>query len=420
MQIPNPHRNSISNAFSLAHKWRNLILLALAELLAMTLWFSASAVIPQLTAEWNLTTAAKSWMTMSVQIGFVVGTLISALLNLADRLSNRYLFAVCALLGACFNAIIPLANLTSESAIICRFLTGAVLAGVYPPGMKLMATWCQKDRGMGLGLLVGALTLGSAVPHLLNALPMFGDHGMPPWRTVLIATSILSISAALLTALFIKTGPYLTQSAPFNWRYAHQGLSYKPTRLANFGYLGHMWELYAMWAWAPYFIIDSYQDSQLSLPAARLAGFVVVAIGALGSIVAGVLADKMGRTTITIASLAVSGTCALTVGFFYHHPALLTFICLIWGFAVVADSAQFSTAITELADSRYVGTALTVQTCLGFLLTLFTLRLIPLLRDIIGWQWVFTVLALGPAVGMYNMIALRRLPQAQLLAAGHR
>jgi len=420
MQNFDTDQNNLTGAFSVAQKWRNLILLAVAELLAMTLWFSTSAVIPQLTEEWSLTTAKQSWMTMSVQIGFVVGTLISALLNLADRFSNRYLFALCALLGACFNGIIPLADLNSDTAIVFRFLTGVVLAGVYPPGMKLMATWCKKDRGMGIGLLVGALTLGSAVPHLLNALPIFGDNGMPPWRTILLTTSLLSIAAALLIGLFVKPGPFLSQSAPFNWRYAHQGLSYKPTRLANFGYLGHMWELYAMWAWAPLFLIDSYQESHLSLPAARLAGFGVVAIGALGSICAGVLADKMGRTTITITSLVISGACALTIGCFYHHPAILTAICLIWGFAVVADSAQFSASITELADSRYVGTALTMQTCLGFLLTLFTIHLIPLLRDIIGWQWVFTVLALGPAFGIYNMFALRRLPEAKLLASGNK
>jgi MFS family permease len=407
--------------FDLAiRKWRNLTLVAGAELLAMVLWFSASAVVPQLTVEWSLSTSQQAWMTMSVQIGFVVGALLSAVLNLADRFSSRHLFAISALAGAIFNAAIVLFDLGPGFTLALRFFTGVVLAGVYPPGMKLVATWSKDDRGLGIGLLVGALTLGSAMPHLLNRLPLLGEGGMPPWRDVLVVSSSMAVFAAFIAALFIKEGPFLGQNAPFDWRFAGQTLIYRPTRLVNFGYLGHMWELYAMWTWAPIFLIASYDKAGWNMEDARLAGFGVIAVGAIGCVLAGILADRVGRTTITIWSLVISGSCALVVGFFFTEPVILTLLCLVWGFAVVADSAQFSAAVSELTDSRYVGTALTVQTSLGFLLTLFTIQIIPLLVEVVGWERVFIILALGPAFGVWSMLRLRQLPEAMSMASGNR
>ena len=402
------------------HKWRVLGWLALAELMAMALWFSASAVIPQLRVEYALTGAEEAWLTVGVQVGFVVGALCLALSNLTDRVGAHGLFCVSALCGAACNAAVALFVPSIAVVLALRGATGLCLAGVYPPAMKLVATWTRRDRGLAIGVLVGALTVGSAVPHLLNALPLFGTGGMPPWRAVLYGSSGLAVIAAVVVAMAVREGPYAGPAAPFQWRYVVSALSHRPTRLANFGYLGHMWELYAVWTWVPLALLASYEAAGWSAVGARWAGFATVAVGAVGCVLAGRLADRLGRTTITIASLAISGSCCVVAGFVFQNPLLFTVVCLVWGFAVVADSAQFSAAVSELADPRYVGTALTTQTSLGFLLSVITIRAIAPLRDALGWEVAFLLLVPGPLFGILSMWRLRGLPEATKLASGNR
>jgi sugar phosphate permease len=359
---------------------------------------------------------------MIVQIGFVVGTLISAFLTLADRMEARLLFAVSSLAGAAANALLLGAGGPS-TALPLRFLTGAFLAGVYPPAMKLASSWFRQGRGLAVGALIGALTLGSAAPHSFGVLAFFDTAGEIPWQWTVAGASALAVIGGLLVLVGCEEGPYGQRAPRFDPKAAKEILMQRGVRLANLGYLGHMWELYAMWTWVPAFLLELFETRHgaVGAPAAAAASFAVIAAGGPGSLAAGYLADRLGRTIVVMASLVVSGACCLLAGRLAEVSlTAVVILCLVWGFAVVADSAQFSTMVTELAPRRLVGTALTLQTSLGFLLTTISMRALPWIRENLGWNEAFSMLALGPVAGIVAMVRLRRSPESAAIASGRK
>jgi MFS family permease len=386
-------------------RWRVLALLAAAEVLGMSLWFSASAVAGQYRALWGLSASEAGWLTTTVQLGFVAGTAGAAVLNLADVLPSRWYFAGSALLGALAN--LGLAGSSSyPEALVFRFLTGLCLAGVYPPAMKMAASWFRTDRGLAIGTIVAALTVGKALPYLVRSADVNAI------RPVVLLASAAAASAALLVAAGYRDGPHQFPRRPFSWRLVATVARHRETRLATFGYLGHMWELYAMWTWVPAFLAASAAERAaaghpMPVGLVYLVAFGAIAIGGLGALWGGWAARRIGYAAVTIRAMVASGLCCLAAGLFYGASLfLLAPFVLLWGFFVVADSAQFSAIVAEAAPPHAVGTALTLQTSLGFLLTMVTIQLIPVLADTLGWRLAFAILALGPAAGIG---AIRRL-----------
>ncbi|HEX9891913.1 MAG TPA: MFS transporter [Actinomycetota bacterium] len=393
---------------------RALWLLALGAVLGMTTWFSASAVIPQLRQAWSLGDTAAAWLTIGVQVGFVAGALTSAVFNLADVFPPRAVLLASAVGAAAANGLLMMAD-GPAAGIPLRMATGFFLAGVYPPGLKILATWYRgPERGVPLGILVGAVTLGSAAPHLVNGL------GGLPWPQVVGVSSILTLLGGLVTFSLVGEGPYPFPRSPFDPSQVRRVFANRGVRLASLGYFGHMWELYAMWAWFLLFFGEVLaRAGSPSRGAAALATFAVIGSGAVGCWLGGILGDRWGRSNTTAAAMAVSGTCALTIGLLLDAPPWLVLaVGLVWGVSVVADSAQFSTAVTEVADQAYVGTAVTLQLAVGFTLTVATIWLVPLVREAAGWWPAFAMLAPGPALGIWAMLRLRSSPEAARIAGG--
>jgi MFS family permease len=377
---------------------------SLAQFLGMTLWFSATAVTPLLVREFAMPPDHAAWLTMAVQAGFVAGTLVSALGNLADILNARTLMFIGSLAGAAANAAVIVAP-GSTSVIVLRFLTGAALALVYPPGMKIAAGWFRDRRGFALGLLIGALTLGKAFPYLLTAL--FGDN----WHQPMLLVSGLAALGGIMVLAVVRDGPFVAVTAPFDPHAIRKIFASRGARLATFGYLGHMWELYAMWTWVAVFAAASFTASGMANAGAAgsVAAFLAIGSGAAGCGMAGYLADRFGKARIAMWAMLASAACAaLTVAVFGTSPIWLYALVMIWGFAVVADSAQFSALVSEHAPKEHIGTALTLQTCVGFLLTMVTIEGMPRLAAATSWQYASLLLVPGPLLGAWAMARLKK------------
>ncbi len=396
-------------------KWRALAITGFAVVLSLTTWFSATAVTPELVEAWALSPAEAGWLTNAVQVGFVLGALGSSLVALSDRVSLTWLMGWASVVAALANAGLLLEPGITW-AIVLRTVTGAALASVYPPSMKFIATYFKTGRGLAMGTMVGALTLGSSLPHLVRAL----DGGLD-WQVTVLATSILAIISAGIFAFALREGPFPFARTTVDLRQFGAILKDRPVMLANFGYFGHMWELYAMWGWFLAYAASAVETGGWTLNASLLA-FAVVAMGAPGSVIAGWMADRIGRCNTSALALAGSGVSALLIGVFFDaHPVIFLAIALFWGLTIVSDSAQFSAAVSELTDQKFVGSTLAFQMSVGFTISIFTVWLIPQIVEYFGsWRWSFLVLVPGPIFGVWSMLRLRQMPESLALAGGRR
>jgi len=365
----------------------------------MSLWFVSAAVLPEMTAEAGLTNARGAALSSAVQIGFVVGALSFAILGLADRFDPRRVFLVSGLVAAAANALLLVTPIGGFEQIALRAITGAALAGVYPVGMKIAVGWGQKDRGLLVGLLVGALTLGSASPHLMALL------GGVDWRmTVAVASAASAVGALLI--LLTELGPFHTRAPRFDPSVVAQAWTNRRVRLAYAGYLGHMWELYAFWAWCAAIATSSFALAGYADPetAARLTAFLAIALGGLACVPVGAMADRIGKARAAQAMMVLSGLAGLAAALSFGGPVwLVAVVLIVWGIFIIPDSAQFSALVADAAPPESVGSLMTLQTALGFALTALTVQVTPMLAAAIGWPLTLAVMALGPVFGIEAM-----------------
>jgi MFS family permease len=387
---------------------RQLALIALVQVLVLACWFSASAVVPALRRDWDISSFQATLLTVAVQLGFVTGAVSSAAVNLADRVPAHRVVAASALVAAAATGLIALVVDGMPWAVTLRFVTGVALAGVYPVGMKLMTSWFDRGRGFALGVLIGALTLGSAMPQLVSSFASL------PWRGVLVTAAVSALVGAVVALGFVRAGPLARPAPPLAPRFVLSLFRDRGPLLANLGYFGHMWELYAMWTWVPAYVAASLTASSGDVPGRTVVGltaFVVIGVaGVVGCLGAGRLGDRLGRARVAGWAMRVSATCCVLAALVFGlSPWVVAPVLLVWGVSVIADSGLFSSCVADVVDPRYVGTALTTQTAIGFLLTVVTINAVPWVVDLVGWRAAVLLLAIGPAAGAVAMARLDRM-----------
>ncbi len=393
----------------------SLGLISLCLVGALGTWFSGTVVMPELTKHIQLGENEQVWLTNAVQVGFVFGAVLIAFFNLSDSTSLTVLISFSCGLAALVNLLLLWVD-SPAGVLILRFITGAALSGVYPPAVKLIATWFKKGRGIAMGVIIGALTIGCATPHLYLA-----TAASENWTLVIWLSSFATFFVGLIFLFFISEGPYAFSRTQFDPHQILQVLRSKPLNLVNLGYAGHMWELYAMWAWILTFArFSESRFDAIPFRSPEYFCFFIVSVGAIGCVIAGRLSDVFGRCYTTAVLMLISGACAFSIGFLVDiSPVVFTAVALLWGLTIIADSGQFSAAATELSESHLVGTALTLQMALGFGITVVTIWLVPITAQWLGdFRWAFVLLVPGPFIGAIAMLVLRKRPEAKKLALG--
>ncbi len=378
-------------------KSRVLPTIVIAQFFCTSVWFAGNAVLADMSASLGFSPDLLARFTISVQLGFIVGTFVFAALAIADRFSPVKVFFLSAATAALFNFGLTIAEIPADTLLLFRFMTGFFLAGIYPVGMKIAADYFQAGLGKSLGYLVGALVLGTAFPHLLKTL----NQGLD-WQNVIYGTSILSITGGIMMWLFVSDGPHRNQAAKFKLNAFASVFKDKNFRTAAFGYFGHMWELYAFWAFVP-FMLKVYQNihPEVNLNIS-LAAFVIIAVGSISCVISGIICERFGVKKVAFRLLFSSMLCCLVSPFFVvqNSPEVFIVFLLFWGMVVIGDSALFSTLVARHAPLENRGAALTIVNCLGFAVTILSIQLLTLLTEAWNPQYSFTILAIGPFIGL--------------------